>query len=252
MHTRSIAIVAISLIGAAEIGTPAHGQTAGERAYVTRVVDGNVIYAALGERLEAVRYIGVAVPFIAHPTRGRQPYADVVLEMNRRLVEGRWIRLTLDAQRRDGDGRLLAYVWVDDLFVNATLLHRGYAEAERAAVNTRYATYFQSLEADARLAGRGLWGYADVLAYHRARAVESTSDAGNVDEQPATAAGGRVFSSPNPITPTSVPAPTLLPESPGAGIPGGASRGSGFLPTRPEPRRWPQPGTTYMPVPGMR
>ena len=244
------AVVAALLVAAAELGAPAHGQTRGERAYVTRAVDGNVIYAAVRDRIEAIRYIGVAVPYIAHPTRGPEPYAGVVLEMNRRLVEGRWIRLDFDAQPRDSDGRLLAYVWVEDVFVNAALLYQGYAETERASVNTRYTGYFQGLEADARHAGRGLWGYADVLAYHRARAVDSVADAGNVDNQPATAAGGRVFSAPNPITPTLVPAPTLLPESPGAAVFGG--QGSGVVPTRPEPGRWPQPGTTYMPLPGMR
>src|SRR5262249_15622096 len=127
-----------------------------------------------------------------------------------------------------------------------------FAEAERAAVNTRYAGYFQSLEADARHAGRGLWGYADVLAYRRARAVESAADTDNVDDQPATGAGGRVFSAPNPITPTPGPAPSALPEPLGASASGGASRGSGFVPARPEQGQWAQPGTTYMPAPRMR
>jgi micrococcal nuclease len=251
MRALVVAVVASLLVATAEIGAPAHGQTVGEQAYVTRVVDGNVIYAAVRERIEAIRYIGVAVPYIAHPTRGPAPYAGVVLEMNRRLVEGRWIRLNFDAQPRDDDGRLFAYVWVADLFVNAALLYQGFAETERAAVNTRYAAYFQSLEADARRAGRGLWGYADVLSYYRAHAIE-TGDVGNVDEQPATAAGGRVFSAPNPIAPTLVPTPSALPESLGAGASGGAGRGSGFVPTRPEQGQWPQPGTTYMPAPRMR
>jgi micrococcal nuclease len=249
-----VAVVAIFLVAAAAVSGPAHAQSAGNVAYVTRVVSGNVIYAAIGERIEAVRYIGVTVPVIAHPTRGSEPYAGVVLEMNRRLVDGKWIRLMFDERSRDEQGRLLAYVWVGGLFVNAALLHRGYAEAERAAVNTRYAAYFQSLEASARLAGRGLWGYGDVLAYHRVQAAETVGSAGNVGEQAASALGGRVFSSPNPITPPAlVPATSPSPRPAGAPAPaGGGGSSSGFVPTSPSSGRSPQPGTTYMPAPGMR
>jgi len=204
MRQRIIVVLALVAMVFADASGLAHGQTAGELAYVTRVVDGNVIYAALGQQVEAIRYIGVGVPFIAHPTRGSEPYASVVLGMNRDLVDGKWVRLTFDRQKRDEHGRLLAYVWLDRVFVNAALLYRGYAEAERDAVNSRYATYFQSLEADARRARRGLWGYGDVLAYHRARPAETAG--GNVADRPANVAGGRVFSSPNPINPASVSA----------------------------------------------
>jgi micrococcal nuclease len=250
MRQRIVLVIVLLTLTFAEVSGGAYGQLAGGPAYVTRVVEGNVIYAAVGQQLEAIRYIGVGVPFIAHPTRGSEPYASVVTDMNRQLVGGKWIRLTFDAQPRDEHGRLLAYVWVDDVFVNAALLYRGYAEAERAGVNTRYADYFQSLEADARRTGRGLWGYGDVLAYHRPRPADAT---GNVAERPANAAGGRVFSSPNPITPSLVPAVSSSPTPERAPAPGGGSSGGpGVLPTRPEPGRWPQPGTTYMPVPGMR
>ena len=243
MRQRIVLVIALLTLTFAEVSGGAYGQPAGAPAYVTRVVEGNVIYAARGQQLEAIRYIGVGVPFIAHPTRGSEPYAAVVMDMNRQLVEGKWIRLAFDAQPRDEHGRLLAYVWVDDVFVNAALLYRGYAEAERSAVNTRYATYFQSLEADARRTGRGLWGYGDVLAHHRPRPADDAT--GNVTDRPAGVAGGRVFSSPNPISPSLVPAtsfspsPSVAPSAPAASAPrstGGLGRSS--------------PGTTY--TPGMR
>lgn len=247
MRRLIIVVIALLTVVSAEVSGPANGQTTGhgELAYVTRVVDGNVIYAAVGQRVEAVRYIGVGVPFIAHPTRGPEPYDSVVLEMNRQLVDGKWVRLAFDAKPRDEHGRLLAYVWVDRVFVNAALLYRGYAEAERASVNTRYATYFQSLEADARRARRGLWGYGDVLAYHRPRPPETA--ASNADERPANVAGGRVFSSPNPITPSSVPGTAPAPSSSSVGPTAApAPRSTGGL-GRPS-----QPGTTYSPGSGMR
>jgi endonuclease YncB( thermonuclease family) len=220
MRQRIIVVIALLTVISVEVSGLAHGQPTGELAYVTRAVDGNVIYAAVGQRVEAIRYIGVGVPFIAHPTRGPEPYASVVLEMNRQLVDGKWVRLAFDARPRDEHGRLLAYVWVDRVFVNAALLYRGYAEAERATVNTRYATYFQSLE----------------------------TAVGNANERPANVAGGRVFSSPNPITPSSVSgtAPATSSSSSVGSTAAPAPRSTGGL-GRPS-----QPGTTYTPGSGMR
>src|SRR5215471_13405623 len=41
--------------------------------YVTRVVDGDTIYAAIGSQIESVRYIGVNAPELEHRTRGEAP-----------------------------------------------------------------------------------------------------------------------------------------------------------------------------------
>lgn len=67
------------------------------------------------------------------------------------------MRLELDAQARDRHGRLLAYVWVDDLMVNAELVRRGYAEVMTVPPNVRYQALFLRLQREAREAARGLW-----------------------------------------------------------------------------------------------
>jgi hypothetical protein len=144
--------------------------------------------------------------------------------------------MAFDEQARDRQGHLLAYVWVDDVFVNAALLHWGYAEAEHGTVNTRYAAYFQSLEEGARRAGRGLWGYGDVLTYHRVRPAESPYETGNYGDRAADASSGRVFSAPNPLIPTQLPGTS----------PSSASSGTVAPPVRSGS------STGYMPVPRTR
>jgi micrococcal nuclease len=67
------------------------------------------------------------------------------------------VRLELDAQARDRHGRLLAYVCVDDLMVNAELVRRGYAEVMTVPPNVRYQAPFLRLQREAREAARGLW-----------------------------------------------------------------------------------------------
>ena len=65
------------------------------------------------------------------------------------------MRLDFDAERRDVYGRLLAYVYVGDEFVNAELVRRGYARTLTIPPNTRYAELFDRLAARGRR--RGSW-----------------------------------------------------------------------------------------------
>ena len=213
MLTAGRLLVMAALLAA--LAAPAAAQS--NLGYVTRVVEGDLIYADVAGRIEAIRYLGLNAPVVDHPTRGREPYAAVVRERNRRLVEAQWIRLTFEREPRDAQGRLQAYVWVGGLFVNAALLHWGYAEAAAPSPDVRYAEYFKGLEEGARHDRRGLWRYGDVLAYYRPGGLEK---AGDLDYQgrPAVGAGGRVFSAPAPFIP-SIPATGGASPSPGVSLP---------------------------------
>jgi len=111
----------------------------------------------IGARVEKVRYIGVNTPEVHHPTRGEEPGGREAAEVNRRLVEGQAVRLELDVQERDRYGRLLAYVWIGDLMINAELVRLGYAQVMTIPPNVRYQEVFLKLQREAREAGRGLW-----------------------------------------------------------------------------------------------
>ena len=125
---------------------------------VTRIVDGDTIHVRVGGHLEKVRYIGVNTPELHHPTKGEEPGGRQALDVNRRLVERKHVRLELDVQARDRHGRLLAYVWVGDTMINAELLRLGYAQVMTVPPNVRHQAMFTKLQRDARAAGRGLWG----------------------------------------------------------------------------------------------
>ena len=83
-------------------------------ARVERVVDGDTIVVRLDGRSERVRYIGVDTPESVKPGVRVQCFAKAAAAENRRLVLGRDVRLTYDAEARDRYGRLLAYVWRGD------------------------------------------------------------------------------------------------------------------------------------------
>ena len=126
-------------------------------AVVVKVVDGDTIHVRLSDRVEKVRYIGVNAPEVHHPTRGEEPGGREAAEVNRRLVDGRRVRLELDVRTRDRYGRLLAYVWLGDVMVNAELVRLGYAQVMTVPPNVRHQALFVTMQRDARAARRGLW-----------------------------------------------------------------------------------------------
>ena len=124
---------------------------------VVKVVDGDTIHIRFAGRVEKVRYIGVNTPEVHHPTKGEQPGGRDAAAVNRALVGGRQVRLEMDVQERDRYGRLLAYVWVGEMMVNAELVRRGYAQVMTIPPNVRHQQLFVKLQSNARQAERGLW-----------------------------------------------------------------------------------------------
>jgi len=112
------------------------------------VVDGDTVVLDDGRK---VRYVGINTP-----ERGR-PFYKEATEANRRLVEGKTVILQTDTVPVDQYGRLLAYVWVGDVFVNYEIVWQGYANMYTLPPNVKYEKEIRQAERDARENGRGLW-----------------------------------------------------------------------------------------------
>ena len=125
---------------------------------VVDVVDGDTIEVVLDGVTEDVRYIGVDTPESVAPGEPVECFGKRASDFNARLVAGQRVRLVFDAERRDVYGRLLAYVYVGERFVNAALVRRGYARTLTIAPNDAFAGLFDRLQRSAGNAGRGLWG----------------------------------------------------------------------------------------------
>ena len=116
---------------------------------VTKVKDGDTIKLANGT---TIRYIGINTP-----ERGKPGYKEAT-EANRKLVEGKKVRLEYDVRRKEktsewtlkryGPPRTLAYVYVDGTFVNAWLVENGFARAKPYPPNVKYKELFRELEND--------------------------------------------------------------------------------------------------------
>jgi len=134
----------------AQVETPALGGE-GEQATVTRVIDGDTIDVRLNGRTERVRYIGINTP-----ERDEVCY-EAATAANAALVSGKQVTLVRDVSETDSYGRLLRYVYVGDVFVNAEMVAGGYAESRAYPPDTRQPMYLDSLERAAKAAGRGCY-----------------------------------------------------------------------------------------------
>jgi len=123
-------------------------------ARVIRVIDGDTIEIEGGQR---VRYIGIDTPETVHPSKAVECFGKEATKTNSELVEGKKVRLESDVADRDKYGRLLRYVYVDDLMVNAELVRLGYAYSSSYPPNVKYQQLFLQLEREAREQEKGLW-----------------------------------------------------------------------------------------------
>ena len=100
---------------------------------------------------EVLVYAGIRPPY-----RG-EPFYEQALQRNRALVDGRRIRLRFGKTNRDRKGRLFAYVFVGDVFVNETLVREGLAYVRLTPGARRFADRLLEAQRDARRHRRGLW-----------------------------------------------------------------------------------------------
>jgi len=126
-------------------------------AKVVRVVDGDTIEVDIGGSLYKVRYIGMDTPETVHPTKPVEYFGKEASEKNRELVEGKTVLLEKDISEVDKYGRLLRYVWVDDVMINAELVRLGYAQVATYPPDVKYQEYFLQLQKEAEEASLGLW-----------------------------------------------------------------------------------------------
>lgn len=121
---------------------------------VTRVIDGDTIEIENGER---VRYLGVDTPETVDPRKPVQCFGVEASKKNKELVEGKTVRLEKDITDRDKYGRLLRYVYVDNLFINLELVKQGFATSYTYPPDVKYQEEILTAEREARRANRGLW-----------------------------------------------------------------------------------------------
>jgi endonuclease YncB( thermonuclease family) len=123
------------------------------RGEVMSVHNGDSFAVLVGPKLITVRLIGSDASDRIQSSNGGQ-----AREFLGGLVRGKMVRLETDDSRRDHQKRLLAYVYVGDLFVNLELIRQGQAVVHTVPPNIAHVGEYRKAQQEAREAGRGRWG----------------------------------------------------------------------------------------------
>ena len=118
---------------------------------VIRVIDGDTIEIEGGQK---VRYIGIDTP---EATTQHECFGTQAASKNRELTEGKDVSLEKDISQTDKYGRLLRYVYIDNLFVNEYLVSEGYAHSSSYPPDIKYQDRLKSAQNQAMSANKGLW-----------------------------------------------------------------------------------------------
>jgi micrococcal nuclease len=121
---------------------------------VTKVTDGDTIELSDGR---TVRYLNLNTPELGLGEKPDQCFAQEAKKINEDLVLGKRVHLKLDVNEMDRFGRVLAYVFVDDVFVNEALLSRGAAEFQLDTVNLTYQSALITAAQKAHQEKKGRW-----------------------------------------------------------------------------------------------
>jgi len=179
LYLLAVALAALAASACSHAGTRKSTVQPAGSASVDRVVDGDTIIVRVAGRRERVRLIGIDTPESVKPNTPVQCFAIAASNRTKALLPaGTPVRLVGDVEQRDTYRRLLAYVYRahDNLFVNLSLVHDGYAVPYTFPPNVAHTSEFVAAAADARSAGRGLWSacgpderpsHADVATFTR-------------------------------------------------------------------------------------
>ena len=150
--------------------TLAREPAGGERARVTRIVDGDTIVVevldhesgpGLGDTVPReefrVRLVGIDTPESVNPRAPVECFAKEASAALDALVGGDEVFMVKDVEDVDGFDRLLRYVYLGEEMVNARLVANGYAHAYTYPPNIRHSELFVELQREARESERGLW-----------------------------------------------------------------------------------------------
>ena len=135
---------------------------------ITRVIDGDTIQLASGER---VRLIGIDTPetrfspkLERDARRTGKDYKTIIkmgeaaTRFTKSLAQGKIVRLEFDVEKKDRYGRLLAYIYLPDgRMLNNEILKEGYAQVYTFPPNVKYVNMFLDSQREARDNNRGLW-----------------------------------------------------------------------------------------------
>lgn len=131
-----------------------------EQAEVLRVIDGDTIEVLINNKKETVRLIGIDAPEVVDSRKTIECFGKEASDKAKEILDGKTVTLESDPTQGDRDkyGRLLRYVFIDDLNFNKLMISEGFAHEYTYQSNPyEYQLEFKSAQKLARENKVGLW-----------------------------------------------------------------------------------------------
>jgi len=122
---------------------------------VLKIIDGDTIDILYHGQKERIRLLRIDTPERNH--RGHYQAKKAL----KKLIAGRKVRLEFEIPgklERGGYGRILAYIWVDDVNVNVEMVRLGWSLFWTKYGEGKFAEEFRGAEREASEVNKGLWG----------------------------------------------------------------------------------------------
>lgn len=184
-------LLSVGLLGACQASADQPQPNGEMAATVKRVVDGDTVELASGEK---VRMIGVDTPETVKPNHPVEPYGKEASDFTKRLLTDQQVTLKFDVEPYDRYKRLLAYIYLQDgTFVNEKLVREGYARIMTIPPNVAYAERFLEAEREAREHNRGLWGMDGEKPTQEEKSQSETPPDGKLIKGNINAKGDKIY-----------------------------------------------------------
>lgn len=130
-----------------------------ESVTVRSVIDGDTLKIDYKGKVETVRLLLIDSPESVHPSKPVQPFGvDASKYLKSLLKENSTVKIEFGEVARDKYDRLLAYIWINDIFVNERMVEFGYARvAYINPPNIKYLDQLLTAQEKAQNQKTGIW-----------------------------------------------------------------------------------------------
>lgn len=138
-----------------------------EEVIFNKCVDGDTVKVTVDGEVKTVRFLAIDTPESVHPTKEVEEFGKEASDFTCNLVSNAkkmYLEYDKNSDKEDKYGRLLAYVYADDLMVQKELIKKGYAEVAYLYADYTYTSELQDLQEVAKKQKVGIWGDYEKLS----------------------------------------------------------------------------------------
>lgn len=121
-------------------------------------VDGDTAKFVIDGETQTVRFLAIDTPETVHPTIGEEPFGKEASDLTKELL-GNAANITLEYEDdlTDNYGRVLAWIFVDDILLQEVLVEQGLAEVKYEKSTYKYVKDLYTSQEKAQNEKLGIW-----------------------------------------------------------------------------------------------